>query len=251
MNNHIKGLFIFLIFFLSMCGEIEKVHASSQDAIAQAMKENKFLFLFFYEKGSDESDQMARIIEEAKSRWSDKTNMVSIDIHDSKEKEIVSQYRIWRAPATLVMAPNGVIVAGFPGVVGVEDLKETFISPKMIEIVGILQQKKIIFLCVQNKNTKYVQENLQVVKDVADVLGKSVEVVIVNPKDKREEKLLRRLDVDPNITNSMVMLISQTGQVGDRFEGKVTNKELFASFKKVLAQRSGCGSGESSGGCGG
>ena len=247
----IRSLIIASILFLLISGIVEEVNASSKGAIAQAMKEKKFLFLFFYEKGSGECDRMSRIIKEAKSKWKDKADFISIDINDSKEREIVGQYRIRHVPVTLVMAPNGVIITGFPGVVGLEELKEAFIPPKMIEIIGGLQERKVIFLCIQNENTEYAKENSKVVKDVADILGKSVKVVEVNPEDKREETLLQRINVQPNITNSTTIVISQTGQIGDRFEGKVTKKELFASFKKVLAQKSGCGSGGASGGCGG
>ncbi len=246
----IRSLMIVSILFLLISGIVEDVNASSKEAIAQAMKKNKFLFLSFYEKGSDECDRTAKIIEEAKSKWQDKADFISIDINDSKEREIVRQYRIWRVPVTLVMAPNGVIVTGFPGVVGLEELKEAFIPPKMIEIIGGLQERKVIFLSIQSENAKYAKENSKVVKDVADVLGKAVRVVEVNPKDEREEKLLKRINVNPNTTNAVTIIISQTGQIGDRFEGKVTKKELFASFKKVLAQKSGCGSGGASGGCG-
>lgn len=224
----------------------------SQKAIARASEENKFLFLFFYEKGSDECDRMADIIKQAENKWSNKANFINIDINDSKEREIVQEYAIWRTPVTLVMAPNEVIVDGLPGVVDLDDLKGVFISPKMIEIIGALQQKKIIFLSVSNENTRHAKENSNVVKDVADVLGKSVEVVEVDPKDTKETKLLKQINVKPDINNSIVLLISQTGQIGERFEGKVTKKELFVSFKNVLAQKSGCGTGGGGGGgCGG
>ncbi len=246
-----KSMNVFIvssIFLLLVSGIAESAGASSKEAIVQAEKENKFLFLFFYEGGSDESDRMRKTIGKAEKRWADKANFISIDINDSKEREIISQYRIWRVPVTLGMAPNGVIITGFPGVVGLKDLEKVFVSPKMIEIIEGLQQRKVIFLCVQNENTKYGKENSKVVKNVAEVLGKSVKVVEVNPEDKKEETLLQQINVKPNITNSATIVISPAGAIGDRFEGKVTNKDLFASFKKVLAQKSGCGSGGASGG---
>lgn len=228
----------------------QEITASTKGVVKESEKGNKFQFLFFYEKGSDESDRMAKVINQAKDRWSDKAGFRSIDINDSKQRGVLSQYGIWRAPVTLVTALDGtIVVAGFPGVVGLGELEEALVSPKTIEIVGGLQQRKTIFLSVQDADTQYAEENTKAVNDVAEVLGKSVKIVEVDPKDEQEASLLKRLKVKPDTTNSVIMVIARGGVIVDRFERKVTNKELFASFKKVLAQSSGCGSG--SGGCGG
>ncbi len=247
MYKNLKIFIIFLIFILLISLKIEKVNALSTKDIARAKKENKFLFLFFYEKGSDQCDRMSKILKEAKSKWSHKAKFINIDINDNKEKEIISKYGIWRAPVTLIMTPNGIIITGFPGVVELEDLEKVFISPKMIEIMEGLQEKKVIFLLIQNKRTKYAKENLKTVNNVTEVLKKSIRVVKINPKDNKEKKLLSQINVNPNISNSTIVVISQSGRVGDRLEGKTSNRELFLSFKKILAQKSGCGSG----GCGG
>ncbi len=247
MYKNLK-IFIFLIFFISIFFKAGRMNASSSEDIARAKKENKILFLFFYEKGSDQCDRMSKILKKAKSKWSHKAKFSSIDINDNKEKEIVLKYRIWRAPVTLVMTPRGFIITGFSGVVELEDLEKAFVSPKMIEIIEGLQERKVIFLLIQNKSTKYANENLKTVNDVAEVLKKSIRVIKVNPKDNKEKKLLSQVNVNPNISKSTIVVISQSGSVGDRLEGKTTKKELFLSFKKILAQKSGCGSG---GGCGG
>ena len=251
-----KAVFLLLVFpfLLSETEAITEVlkggRTPAEKAIRLAREENKSVFLFFYKKGEEKSERMTKIIKEAEDRWSEEADFIRIDVNEGKEKEIISQYGIRRTPMTLVMASNGVIVAGFPKVVSLDDLEKAFVSPRTIEILGGLQQRKVIFLNVRDEDTQYAKENTKVLEEVAEVLGKSVKVVEVNPRDKSEEKLLKQIGVEPDITNSIVMVISQTGRMGDSFEGKVTNKQLFTAFKKVLAQKSGCGSG-GSGGCGG
>lgn len=221
----------------------------AEKAIDKAKRENKFLFLLFYEKGSDDSDRMLEVIKKAEKKWEDKANFFNVDINDKEEKDVLQRFGIYQAPVTLVMAPNGVIIGGLPGVVGLEELGKAFVSPKMAQIVQALQQRKVTFLCIQNDETKYAKEVQKVVDEVAEVLGKSVKVVRVDPVDKKEEELLRQIRVEPNITEAITIVIAQTGLVGDRFVGKITNRELFAAFQKVLVSRSGCGGmGSGSGG---
>lgn len=252
MHKHIISVALCSMVALLVCGNPERASASSEEAVAQEKKEGKFQFLFFYEKGSDKSDRMGKVIKQAKDKWSHKASFRSIDINDSKERELIWKYGISRAPVTLVMAPNGVVVGGFPGVVGLDKLKQAFVSPKTIQIVGGLQQKKTIFLSIQNADTAYAQENTKAVNNIAEVLGKAVKIIEINPRDEQEASLLKQLKVKPDTTDSVTIVLAQGGVIVDRFDRKVTNKELFASFKKVLAQKSGCGSGPagaSGGGC--
>lgn len=218
----------------------------ARKAICQARREGKFQILFFYEEGSDKSDKMGEGIREAEKRFKDRATVTRININDGKEIELIREYRIWRAPTTLVMAPNGVITGGYQTAREVDDLEKALVSPKTVEIIGALQQRKVIFLLIQNEGTTSWQENLKAATAVADVLRKSATVIGIDPKDKDEKDILKQLGIEPNTADSITMVISPSGGIADRFEGKITNKDLFTSFKKVLAQKSGCGSG-----CGG
>ena len=40
---------------------------------------------------------------------------------------------------------------------------------------------------------------------------------------------------------TLTYVVSQTGQIGSRFQGPVSKKDLFLAFQKVLGARSGCG----------
>lgn len=210
-------------------------------AINQARKEGKYLFLFFYEEGSDDCEKMSKVIKKAKKRWAKKAKFFNININGKREKEIIAKYGAYQAPLIVVIAPNGVVTRGFPGVVGLKELEEAFVSPKMTEILKALQNRKVIFLCVQNEDTKYAKEVLKTVNEVAEVLGDSVKVVKVDPLDSQEEELLKQIKVEPKVETTITMVISQSGTVGEKFTGKVSNLDLFKAFQKVVAQRSGCG----------
>lgn len=216
--------------------------------IAESAIENKYLFLYFYKRGSRDSKKMSRVIEKAKKKWSAKANFVNIDVNDKTEKNIIDLYRVKKVSLTLVIAPNGAITSGFSGVVDLESLEKSFISPKMAEIIKAIQERKTIFLCLLNEKTKYSKEVLKTAQAAKDMLRGIAELVQVDPSDKQEKYLLSQLRVEPDIDSATTVVIAPTGIVADKFTGKITKRDLFNSFQKILAREQGCGEPTATGG---
>ena len=101
--------------------------------------------------------------------------------------------------------------------------------------------KRVIFLTVQDSGWKNATSVRKTVSGVGEILRNSVRVFNVDPGDAGEEPLLRTLKVDKGKNQSITYVISQSGQIGSRFEGPVSRKDLFMAFQKVLTARSGCG----------
>jgi hypothetical protein len=76
---------------------------------------------------------------------------------------------------------------------------------------------------------------------VGEILRTSVRIVHLDPTNREEEPLLKMLKVDKDENESITYVVSQSGQIGSRFKGPVSRKDLFMAFQKVLAARSGCG----------
>lgn len=222
------------------------VAGEGERALCQARQSHRFLMLFFYEEGSDKSKQMAEVVNQAERVFHDRGDVARVNINDSREAQLVRTYGIWRAPLLLVIAPNGVVTRAFQEPAPVSELAKAFVSAKTVEIIGALQQRKVVFLLVQNDGFAAAAPNRQAAQDVAEVLSKSVAVHEVDPRDDAERDLLKQLKVAPDVTDAVTVAISPNGVIADRLAGQITSKDLFNSYKKVLAQKSGCGAG-----CGG
>lgn len=220
------------------------VKQSAEMAIERAGKENKYLFLVFYKKGDQKSKEMQQVVAQAQKELSGKANFVHIDVADQNEQATIRKYGIDRSPIpiTLVMAPNGAIVTGFPEKVNEDQLRNAFVSPKMAEIVKVMQDRKLVYLYIANRSMKYYRKNLALLQETARVdLQGQAKVVEVNPEDKKEGSLLKQCRVETPVKEPSLFILN-----GGRIVGQLAGEFV----KQVLLARtiSGCGVG-SGGSC--
>ncbi len=212
-----------------------------KEQLMEARLRNRHTILFFYQKGCKECDDVKPILTEGAEVWGDRVQISHVDINKKENKKIQQEFRIFSSPTVLVIAPNGVVVSEMKKNITIERLESAFISPAMAEILRGLQDQRVIFLTVQAPDWKHA---LSVKRDVSkggEILRNSVRIVQVDPTNMEERPLLKMLKVATNQDQALTFVISQTGQLGSRFEGPVSRKDLFMAFQKVLAARSGCG----------
>ena len=101
-------------------------------------------------------------------------------------------------PFVLVLTPNGAITGGFSSSFTEQQLIDSFASPGMASCLKALQDKKLVFLCLQNEQTHSNDAALQGVKDFkADSrFGSAAEIIMINPSDIQEQKFLNQLAID-------------------------------------------------------
>lgn len=247
-------ILIALLFFSFFCGLRYNVKAEdkgllsrAEKAIEQAKKENKYLGVYFYE-GKRSSRKITKIIEKAEKKWSEKANFIKVEVRDPEEREVINKCGVTRVPFTTVIAPNGAITARFHGIAELEILEKGFVSPKMAELLKAVQAENIVFLCLVNKNTKYGNEVFETAKEAVDKLSGIAELVKIDPQDNREISLLKQIKVSPDIDIATTLVVAPTGIIVETFTGKITQRELFDSFQKILAMDSGCGTETATGG---
>lgn len=262
-KDRIILLLLLLFVFSVVNAEKKALFSRAEKAIAQAKKENKYLVIYFYEgkkssnkianiigffKGENSSDKITKIMEKAKKEWSKKANFIKIEVRDSKEREVVRKCGVTQVPFTAVIAPNGAITARFPGIADLEILQKGFVSPKLAQLLKAVQAGNIVFLCLTNKNTKYGSEVLKTAKQAVSRLSGIVELIKINPEDKREISLLKQIKVLPDLNIATTLVIAPTGIIVEKFTGRMTQRDLFNSFQKILAMDSGCGAPTATGG---
>ena len=133
-----------------------EVSGKGMEAMKQASKAGKYLFVFFSKADDEQTQAMRKVFEKAMEKASDRAQSVTVSITDSSETAIVDKFDLARAPMPLVlaMAPNGAITGGFPTKFDERQLLDAFATPGTEKVMKPLQDGKLVFVCVQNAKTK-------------------------------------------------------------------------------------------------
>jgi hypothetical protein len=220
-------------------------------AMSRAAEGNQYLFVFFYEKDDDATRAARKTFDETVKKVAPSAQSVAVDRTAPSEKEIVAKYGVDRAPMPLVLAiaPVGAVTGGFPA----KDLTEVRLhdavaSPAMQKCVKALQDKRLVFVCVQNGRTEANDAAMKGVNEFkADAqFGGMTEIVTVDPSDTKELKLLAQLKADPKSRTATTALLAPPGMVVTKVDGPTTKDALLAALKQAS---SGCAPGGASGCC--
>jgi hypothetical protein len=216
-----------------------QTQSKAEIAIGEASKENRYLYLVFYKQNDPKSEEMKQVAAQAQKEVSARADVVYIDVADESEKALIEKYGIAAAPPpiTLVMAPNGAIVAGFTEGVTTDALKNAFVSPKMAEIIKATQDNSVIYLYIANPGMPYYKENLATVQTVItkDLIG-SIRIITVDPADKGEATLLEQCKVSITATETHLLIVA-SGYIVGKITGKIDRQTL------AQATVSGCSGG--------
>ena len=216
-------------------------------AIEHASKAGKYLFLFLYRADTGETDAMRKVFRAAMAKASDRAEWVEANVADPSEEPLVRKFNASRAPMPLVLAlaPNGAVTGGFPAEFDEEKLLGAFVSPGMAQCLKGLQQRKLVFVCVQNQATKSNEAAMRGIRDFeADPSYKgATEVVTLDPTKSEDAKLLGQLRVAPDIQEAVTVLLAPPGAVVGTFQGVTSKSQIVAMLNKA---NMACGSG----GCG-
>jgi hypothetical protein len=210
--------------------------SQTQAAIDQAAADQKYSLIFFWRDKSANTDKAWSSFSSAATRMADSATVVSVQITDPAEKQIVDRFGVARSamPMVLAVAPCGAITKGFTGAVDESKLRTAFVSPCTAESMKALQQKKLVLLCVEPASSQVKEVSLQ--KGVQDFTtdpqyAKTSAVVVLNAGDAAEESFLKDLKVDPRTQTQVTVLLSPPGSVLGALVGDVTEAQIVAKIK--------------------
>ena len=219
------------------------------EAVRHAAKAEEDLFVFFYKGQDAQTRKMREVFDSATQKVEDDAEAIAVNVSDASERGIVDKFRVGRAPMPLVLvvAPNGAIAGGFPSKFEEEQLLNALVSPCMAECLKGLQERKLVFVCVQNKKTK---ENEAAMKGVRAFekdrrFSGATEVLKVDPADRDEKAFLAKLQVDLDTDKALTVFLAPPGTRIATIQG-ATDKEALVT--KLMSAMSSCGPG--GGGCG-
>ena len=220
-------------------------------AIEHASQANKHLFIFFYENDSGKTRTIRKTFESAMSLISNDAQWVAVDRNSPSEKGIVEKFRVQTAPMPLVLAlaPNGAVTGGFLGQeMNEEKLHSSLASPCMQKCLKALQERKLVFLCAQNKDTKF---NVAAMRGVNDFksdpqFAQFTEIITIDPADAAEKKFIKQLKIDSEPDEAITAFMAPPGMVIGKFEGSTDKDMLLATLQRAMAS---CGTGCGPRGC--
>ncbi len=216
-------------------------------AIDKAAKAGKYIFVFFY-RAEDEPTLAARkTLAAAMETFADRATSTAVDVTDALEQELVNKYQVNRSPLPLVLAlaPTGAVTRGFPaGQFTEAQLETAFVSPGMQKCLKALQDRKLVFVCVQNDATQHNAEAMLGVKEfAADAqYAKTTEIITVDPKDAAEASLLAQFQVNPQTAEAVTVFLAPPGVKVATYTGE-TKKDVLAAAAKTAGK--GCTPGSS------
>ena len=208
-------------------------------AIDRAAQAGKYIFLFFYRDG-DEPTRTARVAFEAgMSKLVDRAMFATVNITDVREQALVAKYDVSRSPMPLVlaMAPNGVVTRNFVGQFSESQFETAFIGPGMQKALKALQDRKMLFVSVQNDATQHNSEAMQGVRDFAadPQYSTTTEIVTLDPKDPAEADFLKALKVDPQTSEAVTVFMAPPSTTVATYTGATQKIVLVEAAKKAAA----------------
>lgn len=216
-------------------------------AMRKAADAEKYLLALFQKEEDSQTSAMRAVLEDVMKEVADKADSVEVNVTASSEKAIVDKFGLGRAPMPLVLAiaPNGAITGGFPTQVDKAKLLDAFASPCTAECMMQLQENKLVFVCVQNEDTKLNDDALKGVREFqADArFAQATKIVMLDPADTVEAGFLKDLQIDPATETAVTVFLAPPGMPVAMYEGATSKDELVATLEKAS---SACGPG----GCG-
>jgi hypothetical protein len=221
-------------------------------SMQNAATEGKYFFILFHSSDDDQTQAMKKVFHSAMNSLEGEAIGAEVKTSDPAEVLLVNKFNVRRAPMPLVLAiaPNGAVTGGFPTQFTGDQLQNAIASPCTEKSLKALQDRKLVFVCVQNAATKSNDAALAGVDSIRIDPGysSSTEVVMLDPARPEESRFLADLQVDPHTKEAVTVCLVPPGTTVAKFTGATGKEAIIAA---LVSSKSGCGpSGCGPSGCG-
>ena len=208
---------------------------SAQDVLDQAASNQKYTFLIFYKEDTTTVRAMAQVATEGVTKRQDQATLAYVQLNNPAEKSLVDHFGAGRAPMPLLVAvaPNGAITAVHPYKVTDKQVEESIVTPAMAGCLKLLQEEKLVFVCVSAKSRAATPPAVQGFQADPE-FQKRIGVIAVEAADPGAAQLLQRFDVDPaKVDNSLTLFLAPPGILVGRFAFDAPKDQLAAALHKA------------------
>lgn len=237
----ILKLILFLGVLLTSVPMLFAQSGNGIEAVREAANKNKHLFIFFYKKLDDKALHAQKKFDQTMEKLGGQADFIKIKADDPSQKAIIEQFDLKRSPMpfVLVLAPNGAITGGFPSNFTEQQLINSISTPGMASCLKALQDRKLVFLCLQNNQTLNNEEALKGVRNFkADSrFTDATEIIFINPSDTQEANFLNQLSLDIHSPQALTVLISPPAEIIGNYSGATSKDQILSDLENAT---SGC-----------
>ena len=214
--------------------------SAASQRLSQALKDGKFVYLFFYESGNSDCETMGRRLDSLAQTTKKKVEIIKVERNNPKNNDIVTSLKAQAAPIplTLLYDPQSAIVAFFTKAVTVEELTKAFPSPKKSEALKYVYQGKGVILSFSNQGMPSRKEIQTCCSQAKNQLAGKAEYINIDLSDPKEAGFVKELKIDPNTPQPVTFVINPQGQLTGKYDGKVQVTDLVQAATRVV--QSGC-----------
>ena len=201
-----------------------------QQSLQQASSQKKMTFIMFFRKDDSSTRAMYKTLSEETSQLKN-TNVLTVNVDDKAEGEIVSRFDAGRLPlpAVVAVAPNGAVSGVFAKKLKAVQVKNAIVSPIQAECIKALQDKKIVLLCAQPDNGGYVPKGVQEFQ-VDPEFSQRTHVVNVRASDPAEAKFLKLFKVSSSVSSPVTVFMAPPGKLLGVYKTDVSSKKLIETI---------------------
>lgn len=219
---------------------------NAQSAIAEASRSGQFLFLTFYNAKDAVFTSLVTSIANFRKSNSKKAAIYNAKISDPGEKETIERYGVSGAkfPLLLIIAPNGVVTAGFQLTATNDQLQQSMdVSELLLKILKPLQERKVVLVSLQSKATKFNMESAQAVKEFsADQQFKQfVSAIQADPNAKESQEFLKQIGLAETLAEATVVILLPPRSIGKILKGKISKADILSALQSCTAGSGCCG----------
>lgn len=212
---------------------------NGMEALESASRNNQYTFLFFYKERNPRTEKAQQILYQALPSLNTPAKAYHVNLTDPKEQAIVTKFDVKRAPMPLVLviAPNGAITGGFPSQITPDQLESAIVSNGMASVLKGMQDRKLVFLSFQNKQTRNNTNALHGIENLNNDsrFKNAVVLVLVDPQDKNEMKLLNQFEVDTNIAQATTIFLAPPGDKIGKYVGATSKEQFVSDLQKAVS----------------
>lgn len=206
-------------------------------AFMKAAETDKFLMVHFY--SGTPVPELETACKDAQDALADSLEALSIDVQNPGAAFLVEKYNLRYAsvPFVMILAPNGAITGTFRTTLSAEQVKAVFHTPKTQQCLLAFQERKLVFINVQGKETSENKAALDGIRrfEKENPFYGVIELILLDPKDSSETRLLNQLRVQPDIRKAQTFLLAPPGRIVGRWAG-ATDPRDFATRLKALSK---------------
>ncbi|MGO8942193.1 MAG: hypothetical protein ACLQJ7_00770 [Syntrophobacteraceae bacterium] len=217
----VTSLFAVMVFL--HCG-----HALAAVDLEEITSSGNTAFVVVVDSTADHIEQAKALVKEARNQVLQSV-MVILDRSAAENADFVAKYHLQTAPVPLILVveKGGIIVGGVVAEKGSADMLVKMIpSPKKLEVIKALQERKAVFIVAQKKSMKSAEDICDRCTKASRQMDNKSVLVKVDMDDKAEAKFLTLLKIDTASAEPVTTVANARGQITSTYTGFMSVEDL-------------------------